>query len=170
MTVDGESLISAAEGNGPVNALDLALRKDLGKYQRFIADLELLDYRVRIFQGGSDAVTRVLIECGDGTGARWSTVGVSANIIDASFQALVDSITYKLRAVRGRLTGPVQLLDRFGTGPELQSALFPCSIIYIMRMTHRRAQSRLRRGFAASAGLLRTTMEDCLERSNKAED
>ena len=96
VSVDGESLISAAEGNGPVNALDLALRKDLGKYQRFIADLELLDYRVRIFQGGSDAVTRVLIEFGDSTGARWSTVGVSANIIDASFQALVDSITYKL--------------------------------------------------------------------------
>ena len=96
VTVDGESLISAAEGNGPVNALDLALRKDLGKYQRFIADLELLDYRVRIFQGGSDAVTRVLVECGDRTGARWSTVGVSANIIDASFQALVDSITFKL--------------------------------------------------------------------------
>ena len=94
--VDGESLISAAEGNGPVNALDLALRKDLGKYQRFIADLRLLDYRVRVFQGGSAAVTRVLIECGDATGARWSTVGVSSNIIEASFQALVDSITYKL--------------------------------------------------------------------------
>ena len=96
VTVDGESLISAAEGNGPVNALDLALRKDLGKYQRFIADLRLHDYRVRIFQGGSDAVTRVLIECGDAAGHRWTTVGVSANIIDASFQALVDSITYKL--------------------------------------------------------------------------
>ena len=77
-------------------ALDLALRKDLGKYQRHIQDLELLDYRVRIFQGGSDAVTRVLIECGDRDGERWTTVGVSANIIDASFQALVDAITYKL--------------------------------------------------------------------------
>ncbi|MCW6509328.1 citramalate synthase [Lichenifustis flavocetrariae] len=96
VTVDGESLISAAEGNGPVHALDLALRKDLGKYQRYIGDLQLLDYRVRIFQGGSDAVTRVLIECGDSEGRRWSTVGVSANIIDASFQALVDSMTYKL--------------------------------------------------------------------------
>ncbi len=96
ITIDGETLISAAEGDGPVHALDLAFRKDLGKYQRFIADLELLDYRVRIFQGGSDAVTRVLVECGDGTGDRWSTVGVSANIIDASFQALVDSVTYKL--------------------------------------------------------------------------
>ena len=96
LTIDGASLISAAEGNGPVNALDLALRKDLGKYQSYIADVELLDYRVRVFQGGTDAVTRVLIECGDASGERWSTVGVSANIIDASFQALVDSITYKL--------------------------------------------------------------------------
>jgi 2-isopropylmalate synthase len=91
-----ETLISAAEGNGPVNALDLALRKDLGVYQRHIEDLELLDYRVRVFQGGTDAVTRVLIEFGDASGARWSTVGVSGNIIDASFQALVDAIVYKL--------------------------------------------------------------------------
>ncbi len=96
VTVDGESLISAAEGNGPVNALDLAFRKDLGKYQQYIADLELVDYRVRVFQGGSDAVTRVLIEFADGAGNRWTTVGVSANIIDASFQALVDAVTYKL--------------------------------------------------------------------------
>ncbi len=94
--VGDEVLISAAEGNGPVNALDLALRKDLGKYQHLIAGLRLHDYKVRIFQGGSDAVTRVLIESGDETGARWTTIGVSANIIDASFQALIDSITYKL--------------------------------------------------------------------------
>lgn len=96
LKIDGETLISAAEGNGPVNALDVALRKDLGKYQRFIDDVTLRDYRVRVFQGGTDAVTRVLIEFGDGQGARWSTVGVSANIIDASFQALVDSLTYRL--------------------------------------------------------------------------
>ena len=94
-----ERLISAAEGNGPVNALDLALRKDLGVYQRYIEDLELLDYRVRVFQGGTDAVTRVLIEFGDGNGDTWSTVGVSGNIIDASFQALVDAITYRLLKV-----------------------------------------------------------------------
>jgi 2-isopropylmalate synthase len=94
--IDGEILISASEGEGPVNALDLALRKDLGKYQRFIEDLELVDFRVRIFQGGTDAVTRVLIEFRDGSGESWSTVGVSANIIDASFQALTDAITYKL--------------------------------------------------------------------------
>ena len=94
--IDGETLISAAEGNGPVNALDLALRKDLGKYQRFIEGTELVDYRVRVFQGGTDAVTRVLIEYADGEGNRWSTVGVSANVVDASFQALVDSLNYKL--------------------------------------------------------------------------
>ena len=96
--VDGETMISAAEGNGPVNALDLALRKDLGRFQKFIEDVELIDYRVRVFQDGTDAVTRVLIECADSEGERWSTVGVSANVIDASFQALVDSINYKLMA------------------------------------------------------------------------
>jgi 2-isopropylmalate synthase len=94
--VGDEVLISAAEGNGPVNALDVALRKDLGRYRDLIQDLSLVDYKVRIFQGGTDAVTRVLIESGDSTGERWFTVGVSANIIDASFQALTDSITYKL--------------------------------------------------------------------------
>jgi 2-isopropylmalate synthase len=94
--VDGKTMISAAEGNGPVNALDVALRKDLGKYQPFIAGLNLIDYRVRILDGGTGAVTRVLIESEDETGERWTTVGVSPNIIDASFQALVDSITWKL--------------------------------------------------------------------------
>jgi 2-isopropylmalate synthase len=62
----------------------------------YIEGLELIDYRVRILNGGSEAVTRVLIESQDETGERWSTVGVSANIIDASFQALMDSIVYKL--------------------------------------------------------------------------
>jgi 2-isopropylmalate synthase len=94
--VAGETMISAAEGNGPVNALDVALRKDLGKYQPFIEGLKLTDYRVRILDGGTGAVTRVLIESEDETGDRWTTVGVSPNIIDASFQALVDSITWKL--------------------------------------------------------------------------
>jgi len=91
-----ERLISAAEGNGPVNALDLALRKDLGVYQKHIEDLELLDYRVRVFRGGTKAVMRVLIEFGDGQGDTWSTIGASGNIIDASFQALVDTINYRL--------------------------------------------------------------------------
>ena len=94
--VGDEELISVAEGIGPVNALDLALRKDLGKYQSFITGLTLTDYRVRILNGGTQAVTRVLIESTDETGEHWRTVGVSANIIDASFQALMDSIVYKL--------------------------------------------------------------------------
>jgi 2-isopropylmalate synthase len=94
--VGGDLLISVAEGNGPVNALDVALRKDLGKYQKFITGLELTDYRVRILNGGTQAVTRVLIESADETGEHWTTIGVSSNIIDASFQALMDSIVYKL--------------------------------------------------------------------------
>ena len=94
--VGDDNMISAAEGNGPVNALDLALRKDLGKYQRYIDDLKLIDYRVRILNGGTEAVTRVLIESEDKAGDRWTTNGVSPNIIDASFQALMDSIVYKL--------------------------------------------------------------------------
>jgi 2-isopropylmalate synthase len=93
---DDDPLISAAEGNGPVNALDLALRKDLGKYQRYIRGLKLSDYRVRILNTGTEAVTRVLIESEDENGERWTTIGVSPNIIDASFQALMDSIVYKL--------------------------------------------------------------------------
>ncbi len=94
--VAGEILISAADGNGPVNALDVALRKDLGKYQKYIEGLRLVDYRVRILNGGTEAVTRVLIESEDEEGERWTTVGVSPNIIDASFQALMDSVVYKL--------------------------------------------------------------------------
>jgi 2-isopropylmalate synthase len=94
--IDGEEKMSVAEGNGPVNALDIALRKDLGKFQNEIRDLELADFKVRILNGGTEAITRVLIESRDGTGARWWTVGVSDNIIDASFQALMDSIVYKL--------------------------------------------------------------------------
>ncbi len=94
--VDGEIILSAGEGNGPVNALDVALRKDLGKYQSFIDDLELVDYKVRILNSGTGATTRVLIESRDGKGSHWFTVGVSPNIVDASFQALSDSIVYKL--------------------------------------------------------------------------
>jgi 2-isopropylmalate synthase len=94
---DAEPLWSVAEGNGPVHALDQALRKDLGRYQGYIQDVELVDYKVRILTGGTEAVTRVLVESRDkATGERWFTVGVSSNIIDASFEALIDSITYKL--------------------------------------------------------------------------
>jgi 2-isopropylmalate synthase len=100
VTIDGEQKMSVAEGDGPVNALDIALRKDLGRFQDEIADLSLVDFKVRILNGGTEAITRVLIESHDSSGARWWTVGVSENIIDASFQALMDSIVYKL--VRNR--------------------------------------------------------------------
>ncbi len=94
---DEEPLWTVAEGNGPVNALDRALRKDLGRYSANIRGVELVDYKVRILTGGTEAVTRVLVESLDTeTGKRWLTVGVSPNIIDASFEALLDSINYKL--------------------------------------------------------------------------
>ncbi len=92
-----EALWSVGEGNGPVNALDQALRRDLGRYQKHIKDVQLVDYKVRILTGGTEAVTRVLVESLDTrTGESWVTVGVSPNIIDASFEALLDAINYKL--------------------------------------------------------------------------
>jgi len=97
VNVDGHTYMSVAEGNGPVNALDIALRKDLGRYQSIISGLELVDFKVRILNGGTEATTRVLIESHDrDTDRRWFTVGVSPNIVDASFQALIDSVIYKL--------------------------------------------------------------------------
>src|SRR6185312_7125970 len=96
LMVAGEKITSSGSGNGPVNALDAALRKDLGKYSPFLADLRLVDYKVRILTSGTEAVTRVTVESADGKGNRWSTVGVSENIVDASFEALTDSIIYKL--------------------------------------------------------------------------
>ncbi len=81
---------------GPVNALSHALASDLGRYQGLIEDMRLVDFKVRITGGGTEAVTRVIIDSEDGAGRRWSTVGVSANIVDASFAALVDAIRWKL--------------------------------------------------------------------------
>ena len=95
--IGDQVMLNAGEGNGPVHALDQALRKDLGIYQPHIENVELVDFKVRILTAGTDAVTRVLIESHDRkSGRRWFTVGVSPNIIDASFQALMDSVVYKL--------------------------------------------------------------------------
>lgn len=101
--IGGEKMLSVSESmdetgsdRGPVNALSKALAKDLGPYQRYIADMKLVDFKVRITQGGTEAVTRVIIDSEDGEGRRWSTVGVSPNIVDASFEALLDAITWKL--------------------------------------------------------------------------
>ena len=91
-----ESMDEAGTDRGPVNALAKALAKDLGTYQGYIEDIRLVDFKVRITQGGTEAVTRVIIDSEDGTGRRWSTVGVSANIVDASFEALLDAIMWKL--------------------------------------------------------------------------
>ena len=92
-----ESLDPQGSDRGPVNALARALGKDLGPYQDCIDDMKLVDFKVRITQGGTDAVTRVIIDSEDGEGRRWSTVGVSPNIVDASFEALLDAITWKLQ-------------------------------------------------------------------------
>ena len=91
-----ESVDEAGSDRGPVNALAQALVKDLGPLQATIADMRLVDFKVRITDGGTEAVTRVVIDSADAGGRRWSTVGVSANIIDASFEALIDAITWKL--------------------------------------------------------------------------
>ncbi|PYG29878.1 citramalate synthase [Pelagimonas varians] len=91
-----ESMDEFGSDRGPVNALARALAKDLGPYQEMINDLRLVDFKVRITQGGTEAVTRVIIDSEDKNGQRWSTVGVSANIVDASFEALLDAVRWKL--------------------------------------------------------------------------
>ena len=91
-----ESMDERGNDRGPVNALSKALSKDLGPYQQIINDLRLVDFKVRITQGGTDAATRVIIDSADGQGRQWSTVGVSPNIVDASFDALLDAINWKL--------------------------------------------------------------------------
>ncbi len=91
-----ESMDETGSDRGPVNALSKALAKDLGPYQSHIDDMKLVDFKVRITQGGTEAVTRVIIDSEDSEGHRWSTVGVSPNIVDASFEALLDAITWKL--------------------------------------------------------------------------
>ncbi len=101
--IDGQKVLNVSESigpdgsdQGPVNALALALGKDLGPYQTMIDDMKLVDFKVRITDGGTEAVTRVIIDSEDGQGRRWATVGVSANIVDASFDALLDAIMWKL--------------------------------------------------------------------------
>jgi 2-isopropylmalate synthase len=99
LEVDGKKILCEGQGNGPVNALDNAIRKNvnkLAKYSEYLKDLKLVDYKVRILNTGTEAVTRVSIESSDSKGVNWFTIGVSPNIIDASFKALVDSLDYKL--------------------------------------------------------------------------
>jgi len=99
LSIDGKDIICQGKGNGPVHAIDSAIRKNIskiGKYGDYLKDLKLLDYKVRILNTGTNATTRVLIESSDNSGSIWHTIGVSPNIIEASFRALLDSIDYKL--------------------------------------------------------------------------
>lgn len=98
LVVDGDEVLTAAEGNGPVNALDGALRKALAKHFPILKDIQLSDFKVRIINSneGTGAITRVMIESRDGKGHIWTTLGVSTNLIDAAFDALHDSVTYRL--------------------------------------------------------------------------
>src|ERR1700761_9070073 len=104
----GERVVAVGEGNGPVNALDRALRAALEQTFPELADLELTDYKVRILEGsaGTGAVTRVLIESSNTAGEAWSTVGVDENVISASWHALEEAVTYGLLRA-GRAPDPV---------------------------------------------------------------
>jgi 2-isopropylmalate synthase len=103
VVVDGRRVLSTAEGNGPVNALDAALRAALAPSCPWLADIALSDYKVRILTRGTDAVTRVLVESSDradGAAAEWTTVGVHGNVVEASWLALVDALAYAARRRR----------------------------------------------------------------------
>lgn len=96
LVIDGETVEGKGSGNGPVNALDTALRADLKRYASAITSMKLVDFKVRILNTGTEAVTRVTIESVDDSGNSWRTIGVNANIVVASFEALKDALVYKL--------------------------------------------------------------------------
>ncbi len=106
VTVDGERYVKVAEGNGPVNALDRALRAAIADRHPHLADIELTNYKVRILDEthGTEAVTRVLLDSSDGE-REWGTIGVSENIIEASWEALVDSLEYAFQPRNGAGAG-----------------------------------------------------------------
>ncbi len=134
LDVDGDVIHTAAEGNGPVNALDLALRKALVPLYPQLADFQLADYKVRILDSsnGTAAITRVLIDTQSGT-RRWSTVGAGTNIIRASWLALVDSVEYGLCVAEAteadqrsrkarRCTEKVNLAEKFSSASARRGA------------------------------------------------
>jgi 2-isopropylmalate synthase len=102
--VDGERYVRTAEGNGPVNALDRALREALVEIHPHLRDIELVNFKVRILDEtkGTGAVTRVLLDVSDGDRV-WGSIGVSENVIEASWEALVDSLEYGMQAGRANL-------------------------------------------------------------------
>ncbi len=113
--VDGRRYVRTAEGNGPVNALDRALRDAIGELHPHLAEIELVDYKVRILDShhGTGAVTRVLLDSADGPDA-WGSIGVSENIIEASWEALVDSLEYAFQPKQAADRGP-QVADSLAT-------------------------------------------------------
>lgn len=113
LKVNGQEILEVAEGNGPVSALDNALRKALLRFYPQIADFYLTDYKVRILDSnaGTGAKTRVLVESSNGE-SRWTTVGVSGNILEASYQAVVEGIEYGLRSLACSLSHAPQVLSR----------------------------------------------------------
>ena len=96
LVIDGKEVENSGTGNGPINALDTALRRDFKRYDASIRKIKLIDFKVRILNTGTEAVTRVTIESVDESGSTWRTIGVNANIVVASFEALQDAVIYKL--------------------------------------------------------------------------
>src|SRR5262249_17475448 len=114
----GERLVRTAEGNGPVNALDLALRQAIGDLYPRLRDIELVNYKVRIIDEhkGTGAVTRVLIDASDGD-ETWGTIGAPEDIIEASWEALVDSLEYAMQARAAAAVEPASTPTAGARGP-----------------------------------------------------
>ncbi|MDO9356283.1 MAG: alpha-isopropylmalate synthase regulatory domain-containing protein, partial [Solirubrobacteraceae bacterium] len=107
MVVEGQRVIRTAEGNGPVNALDAALRDAISEVHPHVADIELVNFKVRILDAEktTDATTRVLVDASDGE-RTWGSIGVSTSLIEASWQALVDSLAYAIQPRAATTPGP----------------------------------------------------------------
>ena len=122
--VGDQRIVATAEGNGPVNALDGAVRAAIGSHYPSLSGVHLVDYRVRVLDSarGTGSVTRVLIDSTDGD-RTWTTIGVSENIIAASWQALSDSIVFGLLHAGGRRPPPSEVRARgYGEGPAAAQA------------------------------------------------
>ncbi len=119
--VDGERYVRTAEGNGPVNALDRALRAAIGEIYPHLHDVDLVNFKVRILDEdkGTGAVTRVLLDASDGSGV-WGSIGVSENVIEASWEALVDSLEYVMQPGRTPASGAAE--ERTGARPAGSSS------------------------------------------------
>ena len=163
--VEGRRYVRTAEGNGPVNALDRALRDAIGELHPHLADIELVDYKVRILDShhGTGAVTRVLLDSADGP-ETWGSIGVSENIIEASWEALVDSLEYAFQprthghaagpgVPRGRVT-PIRSRSRSPELGEREEELV-LEVLRSGRLSLGPMQERFERDFAEQLGVAR---------------